>query len=189
MLVIGGALHTSHVAARLKRAIVKTKNIRVGLQIVAVLEVSQRPVDGVDVLVDVATGLPQVDAAHEDAVADVGDVGEEDRHEGAARDRRRRVLQVARHVGTGGDSSHRGEENRENREESFALVIATMITYSLRSSNLVARPHISHRGVPVVAGETLVVLIRVMMARRMNTILFDNDDEDNDDMEITWARS
>ena len=58
-----------------------------------------------------------------------------------------------------------------------------MITYSLRSSNLVARPHISHRGVPVVASETLVALIRVMMAKRMNTMLItiaNGDDDDGD---------
>ena len=50
-----------------------------------------------------------------------------------------------------------------------------MITYSLRSSNLVARPHISHRGVPVVASETLVALIRVC---------FCDDDEDEYDVDV-----
>ena len=68
-----------------------------------------------------------------------------------------------------------------------------MITYSLRSSNLVARPHISHRGVPVVASETLVALIRVCFCDDE----YDDDaeedeydvDDDDDEMEIAWARS
>ena len=63
-----------------------------------------------------------------------------------------------------------------------------MITYSLRSSNLVARPHISHSGVPVVASETLVVLIRVCFCEDDKENEYDVDDDD-DEMEITWARS
>ena len=63
-----------------------------------------------------------------------------------------------------------------------------MITYSLRGSNLVARPHISHRGVPVVAGETLVALIRVCFCDDAEEDEYDVDDDD-DEMEIAWARS
>ena len=58
-----------------------------------------------------------------------------------------------------------------------------MITYSLRSSNLVARPHISHRGVPVVASETLVALIRVCFCEDGKEDEYDVDDDD-DEMEI-----
>ena len=59
-----------------------------------------------------------------------------------------------------------------------------MITFSLRSSNLVARPHISHRGVPVVASETLVALIRVCFCDDEYDDDADDDadyDDDNDD--------
>ena len=108
--------------------------------------IADRPVEGKDVLVNVSARLSHVDAANEDAVADVGDVGEEDRHEGAVGDRGGRVLQVARHVCPGGYPGHRWEENGKDGEESFALV---------------SRSHVRHRCVPVVPGETLGSIIPV----------------------------
>ena len=63
-----------------------------------------------------------------------------------------------------------------------------MISYSVKSSNLVARPHISHRGVPVVASETLVALIRVCFWDDAEEDEYDVNDDD-DEMEIAWARS
>ena len=126
--------------------------------------IADRPVEGKDVLVDVSARLSHVDAANEDAVADVGDVGEEDGHEGSVGDRRRGVLQVARHVCPGRYSGDSGEENRKDGEESFTIV---------------ARPQVCHRRVPVVARETLGSLVWVRVEEAASDEIYLAADEEN----------